>query len=416
MHAAIIAIGSELLGTTRLDTNSLRLSECLEKYGVGLSRKSVVRDSVEEIARELSFSLSRQEVVILTGGLGPTEDDLTREAVAKALRLTLEEDPSILRVIEKRFEARSLRMPAVNARQAQVFSGQKTLLNDRGTAPGFHLNVMFEGAPRDIWIFPGVPYELDGMIDKHLEPWLQAVRKGKSRFRRVLRITGMTESAVEEKLLPFYRENPHEPVTILSSQGEIQIHLQADGTPEEGLARLDSWERRLREIFGERIFGLDDESLELIVGRLLARRAETVSTAESCTGGLLASRITDVAGSSAYFLGGAVAYSRGPKLFMVGVDPAKIDEHGEVSEEVAREMAAGVRRRFGTTYGVGITGIAGPGGGSEDKPVGTVHLAVANQQQVKHRKALFGGSREVIKRYSTQAALDMLRLFIVRQQ
>jgi nicotinamide-nucleotide amidase len=413
MRAAIIAVGSELLGTDRLDTNSLIIARLLEAYGFTLERKAVVPDNREAIVQELIHALQEHEVVLITGGLGPTEDDLTREAVAQAMSLHLELDASILAHIEQRFTSRGMRMPEVNRKQAMVFAGQRTLTNPRGTAPGFHLNLSYNGKARHLWIFPGVPYELEGMLETDLEPWLQKQRRP-LQYRRIVKLTGITESGVEEKLKPFYAKYTGEPITILASRGEIQVHLFVRGNPDEAYSRLNQMEQELCELFGDRIFGLDNDSLESVVGLLLASRGETVATGESCTGGLLASRITDVSGSSAYFLGGVVAYSRESKLFLLGVDPALIEKHGEVSEEVARELAIGARRRFSATYGVGITGIAGPTGGSEQKPVGTVHIAVCRQAGTDHRKLQLSGSRELIKLWATQQALNMLRLMIQR--
>lgn len=413
MRSAIIAVGSELLGTDRLDTNSLTIARLLETYGFSLERKAVVPDRKEAIAAELLHMLQQHEVVLITGGLGPTEDDLTREAVAEALSLRLELDPSILSHIEELFTRRGLRMPEVNRKQAMVFSGHQVLSNPRGTAPGFHLSISHQDKPRHVWIFPGVPYELEGMLEADLEPWLQE-QKRQVQYRRIVKLTGITESEVEEKLKPFYAKYTGEPITILASRGEIQVHLFARGSADEAYALLTRMEQELRELFGDKIFGLDNDTLEAVVGRMLASRGETVATAESCTGGLLASRITDVSGSSAYYLGGAVAYSRESKLMLLGVDPALIEKHGEVSEEVAREMATGARRRFSTTYGAAITGIAGPTGGTEQKPVGTVHVAVCSQRETEHRKFQLSGSRDLIKLWSTQVALNMLRLMIER--
>jgi nicotinamide-nucleotide amidase len=413
MKAAVLAVGSEMLGTSRLDTNSLRLARTLEKYGLGFARKSVVEDVQQSIVDELRHLAARFDLIIVTGGLGPTEDDLTKEAVAEAFHLKLEEDAGILQRMEERFAARGFKMAETNRKQALVFVGQKTLVNERGTAPGFHLVVDFESAQRHIWIFPGVPTELEAMVDRDLEGWLQKTRN-LARHRRVIKITGLPESEIDQRLKPFYRKHSDLPVTILASHGEIQIHLQVDGGADDAYARLNEMEQELRTEFGERIFGLDDDEMESVVGRLLAQRGETIATAESCTGGLLASRLTDVSGSSRYFMGGVIAYSREAKLSLLGVDPAAIDSDGEVSEEVAKQLAVGARRRFGTTYGIGITGIAGPTGGTEKKPVGTVHIAVAGPTQTVHRHAQLMFTRELVKHFSTQIAMDMLRLMIVR--
>lgn len=412
MEAAILAVGSELLGSTHVDTNSLTIANALDRYGVRVKRKSVVGDEASQIAAELEFALAGVDVVVVTGGLGPTDDDVTRKAVSEALGLQLVFDQSVLDDIESKFRTRGLQMPRVNERQAMVFSGHKLVRNPRGTAPGFHLNVSSGGKAKHVWLFPGVPWELDGMIANDLEPWLQKLQP-ELMHRRIVKLSGLSESAVEEALAPYYERHP-ERLMVLAARGEIHVHLLAEGTADEAYPRLTEMEQQIREIFGHRVFGLDHETLESTVGRLLTSRGETVATAESCTGGLLGSRITDVSGSSVYYMGGAVAYSQQAKLFLLGIDPATIEKHGEVSAEVAEEMAEGARRRFGTTYGIGITGIAGPTGGTAQKPVGTVHVAVAGRHTRRQKQFLFAGSRELVKHYSTQVALDMLRLMIVR--
>lgn len=410
MNAAIIAIGSEMLGPTRVDTNSLKITAVLEDFGVAVEHKSVVGDRLRDLVEEIRYCLSRADIVVTTGGLGPTEDDLTREALAEAFALQMEVDPSIIERIEARFAARGWKMPEVNRRQANVFRGQSTLANERGTAPGFHLQV--EG--KDIWVFPGVPHELEWMLKTYLAPWLEAKLGRRARHRRILKIAGMTESGVEEKLKPYYEAHNHEPLTILASGGQIEIHLQADGNEAEANAAIAAREKELIEIFGEKIFGFDDDTLESVIGRMLMERRATVSVAESCTGGLLASRITDVPGSSNYFMGGAICYTADSKMFIAGVDPALIQQFGEVSEQVAVELAKGVRRRFHTTFGIGVTGIAGPGGGSEAKPVGTLHIAVADANRYQHRKLFWPMTRTMFKWFATQSALDLLRLVMVR--
>jgi len=407
--ASIIAIGSEMLGPTRVDTNSLKVTAAFESFGIGVIRKSVVGDTRGELVDEIRYSLAHADILVTSGGLGPTEDDMTREALAEALGLKMEVDADIVDRLEKRFAARGWKMPEVNKRQANVFIGQTTLTNERGTAPGFHI----EQGGKHIWVFPGVPHELEWMVATYLVPWLASITAGQSRFRRVLKIAGMTESGVEERLKPYYTAHP-EPLTILATSGQTELHLAADGAEAEALALIAALEAELRELFGDKIFGADDDTLEGIVGRILTERGETVATAESCTGGLLASRITDVPGSSAYFMGGAVCYTAAAKTALAGVDPALIAENGEVSEPVAIALARGARERFGTTYGIGVTGIAGPGGGTVEKPVGTVHIAVAGAHAHKHRKMLWPMERSLFKRITTQSALDLLRLFIVR--
>jgi nicotinamide-nucleotide amidase len=414
MNAAIVAVGSEMLSTQRVDTNSLTIAGALEKYAVVLDRKSVIGDRQSDLVAELRFAARAANILIVTGGLGPTEDDMTREALAEAFGLTLEVDHSIIERLEERFAGRGFKMPKVNERQAKVFVGQTVLPNSRGTAPGFHIKVDVDGAERNLFAFPGVPHEMENMVREYLEPWLSEVSQV-SRYRRVLKIAGMGESAVEEKLAPYYSARK-EPLTILASQGQIELHLEADGEEVAARAEIAAREAELAALFGDRLFGFDDDTLEAVLGRMLVARSATVSTAESCTGGLLASRITDIAGSSAYFLGGAVCYTADSKMFLAGVDPQLIQEHGEVSEEVARDLAKGIRRRFKTTYGVGITGIAGPGGGSEAKPVGTVHIAVADGHTIDHRKLFWPMGRIRFKWFASQSALDLLRLFMLRQE
>lgn len=402
MRAAILAIGSEMLGPTRLDTNSLKISAALEEFGVDTFRKSVVGDNVVDLASEIEFALSTADLLVTTGGLGPTEDDLTREVMARVFGLDTEIDTSIIDRIEARFRQRGWRMPEVNKRQAVVFHDQTTLTNERGTAPGFHLQVR----GKHVWVFPGVPHELEWMIATYFRPWLQT-NGGERRLRRVLKIAGMTESGVEDRLKPYYEVHRHELLTILATGGQIELHLV--GQSEEAIR---SREKELSAIFGERLFGYDDDTLESVVGELLASRGETLATAESCTGGLLSSRITDVPGSSRYFVGGVTCYDAESKLALAGVDAKLIAGHGEVSEQVAVALAAGIRSRFQTTYGIGVTGIAGPSGGSEAKPVGTVHIAVADERRHEHRKLFWPGPRTMVKWFSTQSALDLLRLFI----
>jgi nicotinamide-nucleotide amidase len=411
VNATIIAAGSEMLGPIRVDTNSLKITAALERYGIPLLRKSIVGDTLAEMVAEIRFDLERSDILIITGGLGPTDDDKTREALAEAFGLEFEVDQSIIDRLEARFAARGWTMPEVNKRQANVFRGQTTLTNERGTAPGFHI----EANGRHVWVFPGVPHELEWMIATYLAPWLSEISGGRACYRRVLKIAGVTESGVEEKLKPFYAAHPGEDLTILAGHAQVEIHLFAYGSEDEARAAIASREKEIAEIFQHRLFGFDDDSLESVIGRLLTERNETVATAESCTGGLLGSRITDISGSSKYYLGGGVCYTGAAKTALAGVDPALLREHGEVSEPVALALARGIRERFGTTYGVGITGIAGPTGGTPEKPVGTVHIAVSGPNGDTHRKMLWQGPRTVIKWYSTQQALDLLRRVILER-
>ena len=408
MKAAILAVGSELLGTDRLDTNSLRLTAVLERHGVELCRKAVVGDSVDGIAAELRFLLSSVDLILVTGGLGPTADDVTREAAAVALGRGMHSDEAVLAGLERRFASFGRRMPAVNRKQADVIDGAELIENTRGTAPG----MILEKDGVHLFLFPGVPPELDGMIASPLTPWLAARSGGVGRETAVLKIASLPESEVEERILPAYEDFGREHITILSSPGEIRLQATAAGPEPERKERLAVMVERLSGLVGDAVFATrEEDTLETVVGALLRAAGSTLTVAESCTGGLLASRITDVPGSSEYFLGGAVTYTNRLKTELVGVPEEMLAEHGAVSEPVARAMAEGVRRALRSDYGIGITGVAGPGGGSEAKPVGTVHIAVAGpgENGIEHRKVRFPGNREQVRRHSAQLALEMLR-------
>lgn len=417
MKAAILAVGSELLGTDRLDTNSLKLTGVLERYGVELRRKGVVGDSVEEMADELHTLLARHDLVLVTGGLGPTADDVTREAVARALGRGLALNEEVLAAIERRFREHGRVMPAVNRKQAEAIEGAVLIPNARGTAPGMRI----EGQGSTLFLFPGVPFELEGMIESDLVPWLaerSAAAGNVGRETSTIKIACLPESVVEERVRPAYDEFGREWITILASPGEIRLRSTAEGPEPERRRRLEAMTARLRELAGDAVYAFrEEDTLESVVGELLRKAGATLATlavAESCTGGLLAERITRVAGSSDYFLGGAVTYTNELKIQILGVPPEMLAEHGAVSEPVARAMAEGVRRVFHSDWGAGITGVAGPGGGSEAKPVGTVHIAVAGPDgRLEHRKVRFPGDRERVRAQSAQLALDLLRRMLL---
>jgi nicotinamide-nucleotide amidase len=419
MKAAILAVGSELLGTVRLDTNSLRLTERLDRYGVELLRKAVIGDSEAEVAAEVRALLPRVDLILITGGLGPTADDVTREAVAAALGRPLRLDEGALATLEARFRSLGWAMPEVNRRQAWVIEGAELLANERGSAPGLRIEDAGDGGCT-LFLFPGVPSELEGMMASALEPWLARRAGGVARETAVLKIAGLPESVVEERIAPAYAEFGREAITILASVGEIRLQATAAGPEPERRARLAAMVARLAELAGDAVYTTrEEDTLESVVGGLLRAAGATLTAAESCTGGLFAQRITAVAGSSDYFLGAAVTYSNELKTRLVGVPPELLAAHGAVSEPVARAMAAGVRRALGSgdgvEYGVGITGVAGPGGGTPEKPVGTVHVAVAGPADadggdgVNHRALRLPGDRERVRRFSAQIALEMLR-------
>ena len=407
MKAEIIAVGSELLTPDRLDTNSLFLTEELNKLGIEVLRKTIVGDNRELLAEAFRDALNRVPVVITSGGLGPTEDDLTRETVAELLGRKLRRNEEVVRAIEARFRSLKRAMPAVNIRQAMVPEGAEVLQNPRGTAPGLWL----EDSGRMIALLPGPPRELKPLFLEQVFPRLQRRVSGVRMFHRELRVTGLGESHVEERLRSIYTRYSEVNTTILAAPGEVQIHLRAwsDNAAQTNTA-LDEMIRSFELALGDRIFAHSAVSLEEVIAEILTANRATVAAAESCTGGLLAERLTRVPGSSNYFLGGAVCYSNELKTAWADVPAELIQAKGAVSSEVAIALADGIRRRVGSTLGVGITGIAGPGGGSEEKPVGTVHIALASSEGVKERVVHLPGDREMIRLFATQVALDMVRM------
>ncbi|HYK39947.1 MAG TPA: competence/damage-inducible protein A, partial [Candidatus Eremiobacteraceae bacterium] len=375
MKAEIIAVGSELLTPDRLDTNSLFLTEELNKLGVEVLRKTIVGDDRELLAEAFRDALNRVPLIISSGGLGPTEDDLTRETVAELLGRKLKLDEKILDGIKGRFRSFNREMPDINVRQAMVPEGAEALNNPRGTAPGLWI----EHGEHMIALLPGPPRELKPLLLEEVLPRVARRVSAVRMFHRELRVTGMGESAVDQRIQPVYKRFADVNTTVLASPGEIQIHLRMwTDNAEIAQKNFSEIEQGFEIALTDRIFSRDGSSLEEVVARLLTMNNATISAAESCTGGLLAQRLTSIAGSSHYFLGGVVCYSNEMKTAWADVPKELIEAKGAVSAEVAVALAEGIRRRVGSTLGVGITGIAGPGGGSEEKPVGTVHIAVAS--------------------------------------
>jgi nicotinamide-nucleotide amidase len=404
--AAIIAVGTEMLGPLRQDTNSLWLSARLEEIGIPVVRKSIVGDDPALIGEELENASRAARLVLTTGGLGPTADDVTVAAVAAWLPAELRRDETFVESMRKRFERRGIAMPECNAKQADFIVGARVLENPHGTAPGFWAR----RGETEVVVLPGVPYEMREIFDNRVFPVLEEQGGGVVGRRRVLRVAGMGESAVEELVAPVYRKWKDDPVTILAAPGEVQLHLAVRGEPAIAEARLAAMEKDFREALGERIFGQDSEDLAAVVGRLLRESNRTIALAESCTGGLASALLTDVPGSSLYFLGAVVSYANDAKANLLGVREETIRAHGAVSAESAGEMAEGARDRFGADLAVAITGIAGPDGGSPEKPVGTVFLAVARRGgPALTKKRLFVGDRPVIRRASAIHALELVR-------
>jgi nicotinamide-nucleotide amidase len=412
LTAAIIAVGSELLTPDKTDTNSLYITQVLNDLGIAVACKTIVGDQRHELTAHIAHALARHHILILTGGLGPTDDDLTREVVAAHLRLPLEEDPAIVEAIERRFAARGWKMPAVNRRQAQVPRGAVVLANPHGTAPGLWI----EYGHSVLALVPGPPREMKPMIDGEVRTRL-AARAGQVRLhRRLLRVAGKGESAVEEVVQPIYsRWLDHEPpieTTILAGLGQVELHLVAQSADHAAaVAALEKGVAELAAALQQDLVSTDGRGLEAVVGDALRARGLWIALAESCTGGLATSRLTDVPGSSEYVERSVVVYSNRAKTELLDVPPALIEQHGAVSEPVALAMAAGLRRRAGVDLAVGITGIAGPGGGSEAKPVGTVCIAVDGGATVV-RTFRFPGGREMVKALAATSANDMVRRFL----
>ena len=417
MRAAIVAVGSELLTPLRVDTNSLAITERLNAIGIDVRFKAVVGDDVDEVARVVDLAAKAVDLVVCTGGLGPTADDVTREAVAQVLQLPLDPDPDIVDRIRERFARRGLQMAEINARQAMVPRGATVLENANGTAPGLWL----ESVSAAIVLLPGPPREMIPMLDALIRDRLAPKSDGSGLFRRVLRIAGRTESEVDARAQPIYSRWRGDTVpistTILAVLGQIELHLTA-AAPDRVAAEtaLNRAVGELQEAIGVAVFSVDGRSLEAVVGGLLRDAGWTVATAESCSGGLLASRLTDVPGSSDYVERGVVCYSNRAKVEWLGVPEPLIFEHGAVSEPVARAMAEGIRDRARVNVGIGITGIAGPTGGTPEKPVGTVVVAVVTDRGSRVRTLQLFGGREQVKYQSTQAALNMLRLMLLEER
>lgn len=410
MNAEIIAVGTEMLTPHRLDTNSLYLTEQLNLLGVDVIFKSIVGDNQQRLVATAQHALFRSDIVIFSGGLGPTEDDLTREAVAEALGVGLKRDPEIIARLEKRFAEHGWKMSPNNAKQADVIDGATVLANPNGTAPGQWLAGEFDGREHIIVLLPGPPHEMKALFEAEVRERLRAKVPPAHLFTRTLKIAMMGESAVDAKVAPIYKRYADVETTILAGAGEIELHFKAQA------ATIDAAQMRADEVAGlvedeldDMVYSRNGESLEQIVGYWMQMRNATLAAAESCTGGLLAERITSVSGSSRYFLGGAVVYSNQLKTELAGVPAEMIARHGAVSREVAAALAEGIRYRCESTLGVGITGVAGPGGGTPEKPVGLVFHAVASDSGTEVIQRNFPGDRKRIRRFASTMALDMIR-------
>jgi len=409
VKAEIIAIGSELLTPYRQDTNSIFLTERLNQLGAEVRFKTVVGDSRADLIAVARAAMARADIVIFMGGLGPTEDDLTRECVAEALGIELYRDPEVITALYKRFAERRISMPENNARQADVLEGALLLRNANGTAPAQWLATSYQDAKRYVMLLPGPPHELKPLFDAECFPRLQELLPPQYIAKRELKVA-MGESACDARIAPIYTQFQEVQTTILAHGGETQVHLQSRAASEEQAERLiKEVSDRIEDELGDAVFSTGGESLEQIVGYYLQMRGATLAVAESCTGGLLAARITSVSGSSRYFLGGAVVYSNDLKKQMAGVPKNLIAEHGAVSREVAIALAQGIRSRTDASFGIGVTGIAGPTGGTAEKPVGLVFIAIADEKNAEAVERRFPGDRDRIRLWASFTALDLLR-------
>ena len=414
MIAEIIAAGSEMLTPFRQDTNSLYLTAELNTLGVSVAFKTIVGDNIEHLIGAARVALERADIIIFSGGLGPTEDDLTREAAAAALDLHLYRDPELITALYKRFAARRMVMPQNNARQADVIDGADILENKNGSAPGQFLDTTRSGDRKIVILLPGPPKELKPIFAESCIPRLAATLPPRYLAKRMLRMALIPESQVDARTSPIYKEYTDVETTILAGSAEIQLHFFcAKPTLEEAQARVDELTARVEDEMDDAVFSSQGESLEEVVLLMLGMRHLTLATAESCTGGLLAERLTAIAGSSRYFLGGAVVYSDALKAIFADVPPATIKTYGPVSAETAEALAEGIRLRTGASLGISITGIAGPGPGAPgpdaDKPIGLVYISLADGQTTEVKELNLTGDRERIRFWASQHALEMVR-------
>ena len=410
MKSEIIAIGSEMLTPYRQDTNSLHLTEKFNELGVTVAFKTIVGDRMKDLVSVIHIALGRADIVAIMGGLGPTEDDLTREAVAEALSLSLHRDAAHVAALHARAATWRIPMPENNLKQADLIEGATLLPNPNGSAPGQWLDTTFQGYRKLIMLVPGPPRECCPLFDAECVPRLRASVPKRAIATRTLKAAMITESQADQILAPIYTTFKDVETTILAKAGDIQLSLLcAKPTAEAARERVDELAGRLEEALEDWLYSSEGDSLEQIVLYYLGLRQATLAVAESCTGGLIAQRITSVSGSSRSFLGGAVVYSNEMKTAFAAVSPNLITEHGAVSAEVAQALAQGIRQRTGATLGLGVTGIAGPTGGSEEKPVGLVYIALADIKKTEVIECNFSGDRARIRDYAAQQALDLIR-------
>jgi len=409
--AEIIAIGSELLTPTRTDTNSLWLTGKLNEIGIEVKLKTIVGDDRERLEETIKDAFRRSDIVVTTGGLGPTEDDITRQISARAIGRELVFHQGLVDDLIERFRRWGREMPEINKRQAYIIEDAEILPNPNGSAVG----MLSEIDEKFLVVLPGPPRELKPMFETHVLPKLKEKAGEIFVKRKILRVAGMGESALDEAIAPVYKEYKNVDTSVLFNRSEIEIHLTATAkTEDEAVKNLDELAVRIVEKLGVAVFAMNGETMEEIVGAILKANQKTLAVAESCTGGLIAERLTEISGSSEYFIEGVVAYHNEAKIRTLNVPREFIEKYGAVSAEVAEAMAKGVRERAETDFGISVTGIAGPNGGSEEKPVGLVFIGYASETETKSMKINLPGDRYLIRWRASQAALDLLRRKILK--
>jgi len=412
MNAEIITVGTELLLGQIVDTNFAFISQRLAEAGINIYFKTSVGDNEKRISDSIKLALNRSDAVIITGGLGPTVDDVTRAALVKTFNLKLVLNENVLKHMQSFFDLRKIKMPQNNLSQALVPNGSTVIENRNGTAPGLIVPV----DKRFIIILPGVPSEMKPMMTETVIPFLKEHFKSEGILKsRVLKVYGLGESRIDELINELFRFCTNPTIALLASHLEVKIRLTARAKDEkEADELLSKLEHQLREKLHENIFAVNDDTMEKAVAMLLTLKRLTLATAESCTGGLLSSRLTDVPGSSAYFLRGAVTYSNQAKIDTLAVKKISLDMYGAVSKQVAEEMAEGARKLAGSDIGLSVTGIAGPDGGTLEKPVGLVYIAISTDNEMLSKEFRLSGDRIWIKERTAQSALDMLRRYLLQ--
>ena len=407
MTAEIIAVGSELLTPARMDTNSLFLTLKLNELGIDVVRKTIIGDDRVRLADEIRQARGSSRIVIMTGGIGPTLDDVSREAVSEALGLPLDYHPEITEEIEKRISSLGRhKMAEINKRQAFVLRGAEVLPNANGTAPG----QWFEDDRGILMLLPGPPREIEPLFETQCLPRLRKLESPQQFYTASLRVAGLPESEVDQRIGPIYSAESRVATTILASPGEIQVHMRAQAaTKEEAREIALALSKRVEAELGSSVFTRENEPLEAVLLRICRERKITMAVAESCTGGMIAEHITAIPGASESFRGAVVSYTDEAKRKLLHVSSKTLEEYGAVSRETAAEMAQGVRTVFEASLGVATTGIAGPAGGSEKTPLGTVFVAVADDDGVDVDELHIGGDRERVRVWATRRALNMMR-------